>query len=379
VSKDIRPRVLFVGTLPPPIHGSAVVSQQIKDSELINETFQCDWVNLGTSRRMDEIGKQSFSKLFRFMGAWSRTLWLLIRHRYAFCYLAITCHGVGFLKDAPFVLLCKLFHKKIVIHQHNKGMSKDVDRWPYRWLLPLCYNNTKVILLSWYLYPDIERIVPKENVLICPNGIKVNAGNSIRNNKNKANRIIRLLFLSNLIKSKGVIVLLDALKILAEKGYSFQCDFVGGETKEIDANRFAEEVDTRQLNKNVLYHGRKYEDEKDSFFANADIFVFPTFYDNECFPLVLLEAMSYGLPCVSTSEGGIADIVLDGESGLISERRNPESLADSIRKLIDDPDLRKKMGEDGYNKLQKYFTYEVFEKRIESILMNQVGVGKSVS
>ena len=149
------------------------MSQQIKDSKLINDSFDCDWVNLSTSRRMDEIGKTTLAKPFRLFGALCKEFWLLLAHNYDLCYLAITCHGIGFLKDAPFVLLAKLFRKKIVIHQHNKGMGNDVDKWPYRWLLPLCYKNANVILLSWYLYPDIEKVVPKENVVICPNGIKV--------------------------------------------------------------------------------------------------------------------------------------------------------------------------------------------------------------
>lgn len=170
----LKPRVLFVGTLPPPVHGSAVVSQQIKDSKLINETFDGDWVNLSTSRRMDEIGETTLAKPFRLLGALCNEFWLLMTRHYDLCYLAITCHGNGFLKDSPFVLMAKLFRKKIVIHQHNKGMANDVNRWPYRWLLPLCYKNAKVILLSWYLYPDIEKVVPRENVMICPNGIKVN-------------------------------------------------------------------------------------------------------------------------------------------------------------------------------------------------------------
>lgn len=357
------------------------MTQQIRDSKLINDSFRCDWVNLGTSRRMDEIGKHSLAKPFRFIGSWLRTLWLLMTHRYALCYLAITCHGIGFLKDAPFVLLCKFFRRKIIIHQHNKGMSKDLDRWPYRWLLPLCYKDAKVILLSWHLYPDIEKVVPKENVMICPNGIKFQefkkSNGSTLKDSEVENVVPRLLFLSNLIESKGVIVLLDALKLLVDKSYSFQCDFVGGETKEIDAKRFAEEVDKRQLNRLVVYKGRKYGEEKDEAFEKSDIFVFPSMED--CFPLVLLEAMEHRLPIVTTTEGAIPDEVTDGENGLISERNNHESLAVSIRHLLDSPELCKKMGEKGYQKLCKYFTEEVFEHTMHDILNNSVGGGRFAS
>ena len=364
----------MVGTLPPPIHGSSVVSKQIKDSKLINDAFYCDWVNLGLSRQMDEIGKRTIAKPLRLICAWFRTLWLLMTRQYKLCYLAITCHGIAFLKDVPFVLLCKLFRRKIVIHQHNKGMSKDVDRWPYRWLLPLCYKNAKVILLSWHLYPDIEKVVPKENVLICPNGIKIAHESQMpqkeETNTNRTyitNKVPRLLFLSNLIESKGVIVLLDALKILADRGRSFQCVFVGGETKEIDAIRFTEEVDRRQLNGLVVYQGRKYGEEKEEVFEKSDIFVFPSMED--CFPLVILEAMEHKLPIVTTTEGAIPDEVIDGKNGIISEKNNPGSLADCIEKLLDNADLRKQMGKEGYRILHKLFTEERFEERMKEILM----------
>lgn len=374
MNKLKKSRLLFIGTLPPPVHGSAVVSQQIKDSKLINDSFDSDWINLSTSRRMDEIGKTTLAKPFRLLGALCNELWLLLTKRYDLCYLAITCHGSGFLKDSPFVLLAKLFCKKIVIHQHNKGMGNDVDRWPYRWLLPLCYKNAKVILLSWHLYPDIEKVVPKENVVICPNGIRVQEYKRPNvYNSPDTNHVPRLLFLSNLIESKGVFVLLDALKILKDKGYSFICDFVGGETKEIDAKRFAEEVEKRGLNEMAFYQGRKYGDEKEEAFEQSDVFVFPTYY--ETFGLVNLEAMAHKKPVVATNEGGIPDVIKDGENGLIAERKDSESLAQCIRKLLDSEDLRQRMGEDGYKKLMEQFTEDKFEANLLQIVNDIVVSG----
>lgn len=365
----LRHRILFIGTLPPPVHGSAVMSQQIKDSKVINDAFDCEWINIGTSRAMDEIGKKNPAKIFRLFSALLKEFWNLLTRQYNLCYLAITCHGKGFLKDAPFVLLCKLFCRKIVIHQHNKGMAKDINRWPYSWLLPTCYKNAKVILLSWHLYPDIEKVVKKEDVFICPNGIELIAcKETCKNLKNETNRIPRLLFLSNLIESKGVFVLLDALKDLKEIGYSFICDFVGGETKEIDAHRFSEEVEKRGLGEVVAYHGRKYGEEKASFFENADIFVHPTMED--CFPLVLLEAMQYRLPIVTTDEGGIPDIVESNENGLIARKNDAGSLAKCIERLILNSDMRFKMGEEGYKRFAEQFTEEIFHERMKGILLN---------
>lgn len=353
-------KILYIATFPPPVHGSAMVSQQIKDSKLINEQFDGDYVNLGTSRKMGEIGKGGVwlngKKLCRFGGSLLKTFCMLVSHRYDLCYCAITCHGTGFLKDAPFVLLCKMFGNKIVIHQHNKGMANDVDRPVYRWLLPMVYRNAKVVLLSWHLYSDIEKVVEKKNVLICPNGIKPTVD---PNFKREPNAVPHILFLSNLLIDKGVLVLLDVLKILKDKGYSFVCDFVGSETKDINAARFAKEVDKRGLNNIAIFHGCKYGKEKEAYFMQADIFVLPSF--NEAFPLVNIEAMEYKLPIVSTKVGGIPDEVKNGENGFVIEPRKANELADAICKLIDDEKLRRTMGDNSYALFRERFIREHFE------------------
>ncbi len=69
------------------------------------------------------------------------------------------------------MLLSKMFGCRIVLHQHNKGASGCVGRFPYNWLMPMVYRNVTVILLSERLYEDVSAVVKKEQVVICPNGI----------------------------------------------------------------------------------------------------------------------------------------------------------------------------------------------------------------
>lgn len=371
-----KPRLLMVCTLPPPVHGSAMVSQYIKDSELINGVFEMDFVNLSTSRQMSEIGKKSytlyFKKLFRFLRSYFRCLWLLLTHRYALCYCAITCHGVGFLKDSPFVLLCKLFGHKIVIHQHNKGMSADLDKWPYKWFTPFVYKNCKVMLLSWRLYPDVEKVVKKEDVMICPNGIPPIEGLEVRGERLE-NKTPKLLYLSNLIVSKGVYVLLDACKILKDKGIAFTCDFVGGESKEISREVFEAAVHERELDEKVVYHGPKYGENKEAFWNSADLFVFPTFYYNETFGLVNLEAMQHEIPVVSTDEGGIPDVVRHLITGVIAKSKDSNDLAEKLEILINDSELRIRLGKKGKEVYNEEYTLEAFEKCLLKCLNSLVG------
>ena len=114
--------------------------------------------------------------------------------------------------------------------------------------------------------------------------------------------------------------------------------------------------------------GKKSGKEKEEIYNKADIFILPTFYYNECFPLVLLEAMQHALPCISTNEGGICDIIKDGKSGFVVEKNNPLALANKIRILLEEPSLRKKMGEYGYLLYKKNFTLHSFECNMKTCL-----------
>ena len=360
----MKPRILFILHLPPPIHGAAMMGKYIQESELINSSFDCFCIDLATAGSLSDIGHVSLEKLLKYL--------LLLRYishvvkeiRPELVYITPNAGGKAFFKDFIVVQMLKSMGCKIIAHYHNKGVSAYQSKWIYNFLYKRFFSNLKVILLAENLYKDIAKYVKREDVYICPNGIPSSCKEEMEARRN--NVIPHLLFLSNLLISKGVIVLLDALKILKEKEYTFVCQFIGGETAEINAVQFFEEVNKRELSDLVTYVGRKVREEKEAFFRQADIFVFPTYY--ETFGLVNLEAMEYKLPVISTNEGGIPDIVKDGENGLICEKQNPVSLADCIAKLLDDEELRVKMGSAGHEKFCREFTLDKFENRMRDIL-----------
>lgn len=356
-------RILFILHLPPPVHGSSVVGLQIRESEIIHRNWKPTFINLNTSSTMGQIGRISLGKFRTYAGILWKTLFSLIFHRPSLAYVAMTVRGGGFFKDCGVIALIKIFRVPLVYHLHNKGVSKHQDRWPYKWLYPWVFRNSRVILLSKNLYSDICKFVSKSRVKICPNGIP-DVASAFKRDFQK-NDVPIILFLSNLIESKGVYVLLDACAILKERGVSFRAEFVGGEGN-VSVKAFREKVRVLGIETEVTYLGRRSGAKKYEAFANADIFALPSY--NETFGLVNLEAMQWQLPVVATPEGGIPDVVIDGKTGYLVPQRDSEALAEALQKLIQQPEIRKRMGETGRKYYVDKFSDNQFEEKLRDIL-----------
>lgn len=361
----MKPRILFILHLPPPVHGAAMMGKYIHDSKVINETFDCYYINLTTAKDLDDIGRFRLGKIKEFAELLLNIRKAVRSFKPNLVYVTPNAKGIAFYKDYLVVEMLKSMGNKVVVHYHNKGVATRQDKCVDDKLYRKFFNGVKVILLAEVLYTDVRKYVKMKDVFVCPNGIPDETDGK-EPSAERHNKIQHILFLSNLLVSKGVLVLLDALKILKDRGYSFVCNFVGGETAEIDVAKFQKEVQDRGLNQIAFYEGKKYGKDKDAYFDKADVFAFPSL--NECFPLVLLESMQHAVPCVTTAEGGIPEIVRDNENGFIVEKNNPTSLADSIEKLLDDKDLRERMGEDGFKKFKSNFTLQVFEEKFISCI-----------
>lgn len=362
-----RKRILFILHMPPPVHGAAVVGKMIHDSRLINVAFDCRFINLATASGLEDIGKFRFNKISRFT-----TLLKNIRREIKsfspdLIYITPNSAGAAFYKDWLTVWMLKNTGIPVVAHFHNKGVSRNSSNAIKRTLYKIFFRNLNVILLSRRLFSDIERYADPTRVHFCPNGI---VDNSSQQTDRKENTPPRILFISNLLVSKGILTLLDSLRSVNDRGYDFRCDIAGAETFEIDRKRLDEEIKARKLDNKVIYHGAVYGNEKERLLDNSDMLVFPTFYECEAFPLVCLEAMSHRLPVISTNEGGIPDIVSDDLTGFICQKQNSVQFADKIITLLSDNGLRKNMGQAGRERFENQFTISAFEQKMHDTLHN---------
>lgn len=361
-------RILFIMHTPPPVHGASMVGLSIKESPKINETFECKYINPSASQTVSEVGNVSFRKIIFLIRNLLSIIKCCISFNPSLVYFTPTSDGWGIIRDAITIGCIKLTGKKIILHLHNKGCASFSKK--HKWSIPfykIMYTNNKLILLSPKLYPDLKEFVKEENVYYCPNGIKCQCNFPHQTHEGP----IRFLYLSNMIESKGPLVLLEACKLLKEEGKDFYCDYVGN-WGDITEDKFKSEINKRNLQNNIQYHGPQYGENKWKFMQQADIFVFPTYFSNECFPLVLLEAMQASLPCISTNNGGIEDIIIKKETGLIVKQKDATSLYKALSWSIENKDKLYEMGVKGHQHLLQNFTYEIFIDRLCNILQENV-------
>ena len=356
-----KQKILFIMQLPPPVHGVSVMNKLIHDSKLINEQLRCDYINLATARDIHDLQKNGLRKYFLTLGIAFRAFFKLLGNRYDHVYITIFPWGFGFIKDSIMVLLARLFRQNVLLHLHTYGFKRESEKSSLRkWFYRFVFKNTRVICLSDLLLEDVETIY-KGPVYILPNGIpQVNFENTYKADQSP----VSILYLSNLIKGKGILLIMDALHMLKKKGHRFLFRVVGSEG-DVTYAMLRNVIQEKGLQEDVKLVGPKFGEEKFEEFKKAGMFLLPSNYDT--FGLVLLEAMQYGVPCIASKMGGIPDVLGDGR-GLIMRDITAESLAECIEQLLTDPSQRLLKSKLGFEYFKGNFTVEVFEKRLYNIL-----------
>jgi len=359
--QEVKLKVLAIMQLPPPVHGASLMNEYIKNSVSINSTFDIDYLDLTTSQKIEEIGRVGLKKIRRTVAVYYAVISHLIQNEYDFGYVTLSPNGPALYKDAIIIFLCKAKRLRTVIHLHGKGIKEAASQSFFkRWFYKTLFARTYVICLSEMMTKDIAGIVVKREPIVLNNGIPdKNPAGAVR--YNAESRVLKLLYLSNFVRTKGILVLLEALKLLSAKHDGFICSLIGGEG-DLSYSFVQNQINKQNLVHKVIVVGARYGSAKDEELSKADILIFPSFYEAEAFPLVLLEAMMHGLPVISTSEGGIPDIVDDGITGVLIPKGDAAALAESLLCLMNDRRLLQRMSVAGRKKYENRYTSDVFDR-----------------
>ncbi|MFC1480617.1 glycosyltransferase [Candidatus Omnitrophota bacterium] len=168
-----------------------------------------------------------------------------------------------------------------------------------------------------------------------------------------------LISVGRLIKRKGYDFLITAFASLIRGGLDAELILIGDGPERSALEGLARELDVPD---GVKFLGAVSDEEKFQYLSAADIYVLSSLHEG--FGIVLLEAMSCGLPVVATNKGGQTDIIRDGKEGTLVPPADAESLADAIHKLATDPDRMKRVGISNRQEVKKYAMPVIAKKYI---------------
>jgi len=213
-----------------------------------------------------------------------------------------------------------------------------------------------------------RKIIAKDQKVDFVSGSGVNLKRyGFRENKNLSNRIIFIL-VARLIREKGIHLYIEAAKKLKQEFPKAEFHVIGAPDQSPSAIKLDE---LQRLNKDgiIVYHGK--QKDVSHFLGQSDVFVLPTYY-REGIPRSILEALSVGLPIITTNSPGCRETVLTNENGILIEPQNPTDLFNSMRFFIQNPHKIKEMGLASRKYAENRFDVKLINQKLISMIKRVV-------
>lgn len=323
-------RILIIGPIPPPMNGCSYANF-ILCKNLFKEGYKYNTINTSTNIISSKQGNSfSFIKAFSFLRIYFSAFKVI---NATIVYFTPGQTFFGILKYAPFIVFCILFRKPYVIHIHGNYLGtqfkelKGIKKYFFKYLIS---NASVGIVLSESLKSNFEGLLDFSKIVVVENFVEDGIYASM-NEITKPNDKLRIVYLSNLMKEKGILELLDALIKLKERDIDFESQIAGAIEQDIE-----KEVNQKLfiLKSNVQYLGIVQGEKKHKILKESNVFILPTYYKMEGQPISILEALATGNIIITSPQGGIPDVVTE-QNGYFVKSESAFSIAECIEKIGD--------------------------------------------
>ncbi len=329
-------RIVLAGVVPPPVHGQAIATSLV---------FEADWgdadvrrVSLQFNKSLRDVGKIRFGKILRLFGAIRELRANLRDGGSATLYYTPGIPGIPqAIRDFVLLRAVRKDVDELVLHFHSGGIVEYFERRPWIWrLLRRAFRAPDTLVIISERERKLGEFLAAKRVVKVANGVRVPEGRTRVSGKDE---ILRVLFLGNLARTKGIFDVLDTARILRERGLGekFEILICGQWGHEDDEEVFSRALEENGLQGCVKVHGSAHGDEKWRVFEEADLFFFPSHFERENCPLVILEALGMGVPVLTTRWRGIPEIMGGRDAGWLCDIRAVDQFADVIESVLEDP------------------------------------------
>ncbi|MCU1473943.1 glycosyltransferase [Amnibacterium sp.] len=333
--------VLVISQVPPPVHGSTVMTLRLL--ETLSGFGRATLVDRRFSRTVDDVGRARPGKLLAVPSLVARVAARVAVRRPGACVFFLTNRPGSFLVDVVLLELLRVLRVPTALYLHTNGYRELARRGPlWRAAVGRVLGGAdRVVVLGPRMAEDVRPFVAEERIAVIANapGDAPSPSGPVGGDED-----FRLLFLANLLPEKGADAFVRlAERLTADTGRRWRFDIAGaGARDRIAALRAA--VEDAGVAASVTVHGAVTADERWRLLQDADVLVLPSTYPFEAQPLVVVEALATGTPVVAYDVGGVGDLVVDGETGLLVPVGDEDGLHRAARALAEDPALLARCG-----------------------------------
>jgi glycosyltransferase involved in cell wall biosynthesis len=293
-------------------------------------------------------------------------------------YLTISLSRYGFIRDMLIIWPARLFHRRITLHVKSGGYFDFYSKQPSflrRIISKTLAQSSRIIILGELLRKQFDFSVELAPLIhVVPNGLTLGLTTSVTEKNLISKTPINILYLSNLILSKGYLDVLEACNILVHKrNIPVRCyfcgDFIsieadGKNDEDWNQEKFTQRIKNLGLVNDVEYVGQVAGEQKNALLENAHVMVLPTAYPWEGQPVSIIDALAFATPIIATNFRAIPEEVIHDFNGLFVRFNCPEEIADAIERMWRDPDFYAYLSRNAYHHYRQNFTQEEHLRRL---------------
>jgi glycosyltransferase involved in cell wall biosynthesis len=198
-----------------------------------------------------------------------------------------------------------------------------------------------------------------QNINLIPYGVEDFFQNRDVLSKKKNGKFV-ILFVGICRESKGIIDFVNIINLANKVNKNISGRIIG----KIFGKKEDQVIKEGVKKGFISYEGIQIGDDKIKLYLDANLFLFPTFFEHENFPTVILEAFSAGLPVISTNWRGIPNQIINEVNGYIYDVHDIKGMVDKVLELANNPRLCEKLSKNSREIYQKFYTDSIFEKNI---------------
>ena len=332
--------------------------------------IECYHVNARLSQKLEDIGDFRVGKFLLLLGYCAQAIWCRFRHGVTnLYYIPAPGKRSALYRDWVVMLLCRPFFRRVILHWHAAGLAKWLETvvqlrtrsWTYHLLKQVDLS----IVLSKYNRADAEKLFSRR-ITVVSNGIadpcpafdtevlpprrarfaarrKLLSGQTLSEvdlqDTGADSQLVRVLYLAHCTREKGVFDTVAATVLANQRlkerhaPVALRLLVAGTFVSPAEEAEFQRLMERPGMKETVQCFGFVSGDRKNQLLREADLFCFPTYYQNENQPVNLIEAMAFGLPILATRWRSIPELFPANYTGLV-DIRSPDQLATALLNLM---------------------------------------------